>query len=413
MNAIVPIEQQHAANGQKLDKKRYWWALSPALPVIGFAATALYRAAPKKMRIAAATGPIMLHIVLPIIDKVIGEDPNNPTDEIIKQLEQDPYYMRLVKTFIPAQYIATIYACYVASRKETPLIDKLILGASFGAVNGIAINTAHELSHKSDKFDHFLSQLALIPTGYNHFRIEHPYGHHKRVATPEDPASSQMGEGFWTFLPRTVIGGFKSAINIEKTRLQRKGKSFWSVENELLRGWAMSAAFHGSMLAIFGRRVLPFLLTQAAYGAVLFEVVNYIEHYGLKREKLANGKYARTLPEHSWNNNSIVTNLFLYQLQRHSDHHAFPTRPFQALRHFDEAPELPTGYAGMLLPAIIPAWWFNMMDKRVIAHYQGDMDKANIYPAKREEILQRYAKEIAEAQAKVEQDITPVAEASA
>lgn len=117
---------------------------------------------------------------------------------------------------------------------------------------------------------------------------------------------------------------------------------------------------------------------------------NYIEHYGLLRQKDVNGKYERVLPEHSWNNNNIVTNLFLYQLQRHSDHHAFPTRPFQALRHFDEAPELPNGYASMLLPALIPAWWSKIMDQRVFDHYKGDLSKANIHPKKRKKIFEKF-----------------------
>ncbi len=259
-----------------------------------------------------------------------------------------------------------------------------------GAVNGIAINTAHELSHKQDRIDHLLSHMALVPTGYNHFRVEHPYGHHKRAATPEDPASSQMGETFYEFWPRTVLGSLKSAIEIETNRLKRKGKQFWSKDNELLQGWAMSATFHASMVKLFGKGAIPYLATQAFYGISLFEIINYIEHYGLLRQKKADGNYERTMPEHSWNNNNIVTNLFLYQLQRHSDHHAYPTRPFQALRHFDEAPELPSGYASMLLPALIPSMWFKMMDKRVFDHYKGDLNKANIYPKRRAKIFAKF-----------------------
>jgi len=152
----------------------------------------------------------------------------------------------------------------------------------------------------------------------------------------------------------------------------------------------MAGAFHATMIAVFGRRVIPFMATQAVYGFTLFEVINYLEHYGLKRQKLDNGKYERTMPEHSWNSNNIVTNLFLYQLQRHSDHHAHPTRSFQALRHFEKAPQLPSGYASMLLPAYIPSIWFKMMDKRVAEHYKGDLTKANILPAKRKALMKKY-----------------------
>ncbi|OTG65077.1 alkane 1-monooxygenase [Acinetobacter silvestris] len=396
MNAPVnltehQIQDSVQKSGMALDKKRYLWMISPALPVIGIGILAGYQFSPKPLKkFFALGGPIVLHIVIPSIDTLIGKDSNNPTTEDIKLLEQDPYYSRLVKSFIPLQYIANVYACYLASRKETSLLDKILLGVSMGAINGIAINTAHELSHKSDRLDHILSHLALVPTGYNHFRIEHPYGHHKCAATPEDPASSKMGETFYEFWPRTVFGSLKSSIEIETKRLKRKGLSFWSKENELLQGWGMSATFHSSMVAVFGKGTIPYLATQAFYGLSLFEIINYIEHYGLLRQQDENGKYERTMPEHSWNNNNIVTNLFLYQLQRHSDHHAYPTRPFQALRHFDEAPELPSGYASMLLPALIPSLWFKIMDKRVFEHYRGNLNKANIHPKRRAQIFKKF-----------------------
>ena len=395
MNASVKVQQELLTVASKskleLDRKRYMWMLGPALPAIGIGILAGYQFAPRPLKkLFALGGPIVLHVIIPTIDTIIGKDANNPTNEDIKLLENDPYYATLVKTFIPLQYAANVYACYIASRKETSFLDKILIGISMGAVNGIAINTAHELSHKQYRIDHLLSHMALVPTGYNHFRVEHPYGHHKRAATPEDPASSQMGETFYEFWPRTVLGSLKSAIEIETNRLKRKGKQFWSKYNELLQGWAMSATFHASMVKLFGKGAIPYLATQAFYGISLFEIINYIEHYGLLRQKKADGNYERTMPEHSWNNNNIVTNLFLYQLQRHSDHHAYPTRPFQALRHFDEAPELPSGYASMLLPALIPSMWFKMMDKRVFDHYKGDLNKANIYPKRRAKIFAKF-----------------------
>ena len=148
------------------------------------------------------------------------------------------------------------------------------------------------------------------------------------------------------------------------------------------------------MFSKFGVRSVPFQVTQAAYAITLFESVNYIEHYGLKREKKANGQYERTLPEHSWNNNNVVTNLFLYQLQRHSDHHANPTRSFQTLRHFENAPQLPAGYGAMILPAFIPSWWSKIMDDRVVEHYKGNMEKINIHPDAKEKILEKYAEQV-------------------
>lgn len=397
MNAPAQIQkaqftqEAYAPKGVKLDKKRFGWLLSPGLPVIGMGILAGYHFGPKAtQKIFAMGGPLLLHVIIPTLDALIGDDANNPNDEQIKALVNDPYYDRIVKAFIPLQMAANTFAGYVVSRPNVSLLDQILLGVSMGAINGVGVNTAHELSHRPQKKDHYWSHASLMPLGYNHFRIEHPYGHHKRVATPEDPASSKMGESFYRFWPRTVIGGLKSAIQIEKRRLERKGLKFFNQENELFHGWAMSAGYHALMLQAYGKKIIPYTLTQAFYGVSLFEIVNYIEHYGLKRGQKAEGSYERTLPEHSWNNNNIVTNLFLYQLQRHSDHHAFPSRPFQALRHFDEAPELPSGYATMLIPALIPPLWYKIMDQRVYQHYQGDLSKANILPSKRAKLFKKF-----------------------
>ncbi|RXS89888.1 alkane 1-monooxygenase [Acinetobacter junii] len=388
MNAIHQIE----TNASKFkDKKRKLWMLGLVIPNIANAAMLGYQFGPKRTKkFFAAAGPIALHGLIPLIDKFLGEDSENPPEEAIAELEADPYYAKIVNLYIPLQYIANIYGNYIASRDSTPLSDRILIGTTLGLVNGVAINTAHELSHKSGKLQHYLSHLCLAPTGYNHFRIEHPYGHHLRVATPEDPASSQFGESFWKFWPRTVSGSFKSAIEIETRRLERKGLSFWSIHNELLQGWAMSAVYHGLMLKVFGKNIIPTQITQSLYGITLFEAVNYMEHYGLKRQKLENGRYERTMPVHSWNNNSLFSNILLYQLQRHSDHHAYPTRSYQALRHYENVPQLPAGYTGLFLQVFIPSYWFSIMDKQVINYYQGDIDKINVYEPAKETVLQKY-----------------------
>lgn len=373
-----------------VDSKKYLWFLSPAIPAIGAGALLIYKANPKKLRALTWVGPLLVHAVIPVLDRLFGEDASNAPDEIIAQLENDPYYAHLVKLFIPLQMAANYIALDIAADRQAPLLDRIGATMTLGVLNAIAFNTSHELSHKHNKLDRFLSMFTLAPTAYTHFTVEHPMGHHRRVSTPEDPASSRMGESYWEFLPRTVVGGFKSALEIETRRLERRGESFWSVNNELLQGWGMSAAFWAAAVSKFGAGVLPALVGQAVYSSSLFEIINYVEHYGLKRQKKADGRYERTMPEHSWNSNRIVTNLVLYQLQRHSDHHAYPTRSYQALRHFDNTPQLPSGYASMLLPAYIPSLWFKIMDKRVYDHYQGDLSKANISPKRRAKIFAKF-----------------------
>ncbi len=255
------------------------------------------------------------------------------------------------------------------------------MALTVGMVSGIAINTAHELGHKRASLERWLSRVALAQSGYGHFYIEHNRGHHVRVATPEDPASSRLGESFYAFWPRTVAGSLRSAWGLERTRLARTGRSPWTLHNDILGAWAMTVVLFAALCAAFGLVVLPYLLLQAVIGFSLLEVVNYLEHYGLLRSRRADGeRYERTAPEHSWNSNSVASNVLLYHLQRHSDHHANPTRRYQALRHVDHAPQLPTGYAGMIVLAAIPPLWRRVMDPRLLAHYGGDLTRANIAP---------------------------------
>jgi alkane 1-monooxygenase len=233
----------------------------------------------------------------------------------------------------------------------------------------------------------------LAQSFYGHFYIEHNRGHHVRVATPEDPASSRVGESFYQFWPRTVIGSLRSAWRIERRRYARRKQHPFRLGNDVLNAWLMSAVLWGALVAWLGAGILPYLVIQAVVGFSLLEVVNYMEHYGMLRQKVGVGdrqRYERVDPTHSWNSNNIATNVLLYHLQRHSDHHANPTRRYQSLRDFEESPVLPTGYAGMIVLAIVPAVWRRVMDPRVLAHFDGDLSRANLQPRKRDKILAKY-----------------------
>ncbi len=374
------------------DPKRRFWLLSPAIPLLGCAfALSLKDQQDFNLKNTAMSwaGIILIHGAIPLADIAFGEDNSNPPDSAMKSLDQDPYYQAIAHAFIPLQYAALALLAYQYSTKELPWYSRIGVAFTAGMVSGAAINTAHELGHKSDKLNRTLSRISLAPAAYGHFAIEHNFGHHRWVATPKDPASSKFNESFWQFLPRTVIGGLRSSVVIETERLARRDKSFWSKDNELLQGWAMSAALYAAMYKAFGKKIIPFVALQAVYGFSLLEVVNYLEHYGLLRQQDDKGRFERTQPEHSWNSNHTVTNLFLYQLQRHSDHHAHPSRSYQLLRHFEEAPQLPSGYATMIMPAYFPPLWFAIMNKRVKAHYDNDMSKVNRHNKPLSPLMQR------------------------
>ncbi|MGB2948033.1 MAG: alkane 1-monooxygenase [Rhodococcus sp. (in: high G+C Gram-positive bacteria)] len=344
-------------------------------------------------------GPMLVYGLLPVLDLFFGPDGQNPPDEVMERLENDKYYRYCTYAYIPFQLTSLVLACYLWTADNLSwlgidgglgLISKIGLAISVGVMGGVGINTAHEMGHKKDSLERWLSKVTLAQTFYGHFYIEHNRGHHVRVATPEDPASAKFGESFWKFLPRSVWGSLKSSWHIEKTRMERLGKSTWNIRNDVLNAWLMSVVLFGALTAVFGVSILPFLLIQAVYGFSLLETVNYLEHYGLLRQKKDNGRYERCAPEHSWNSDHIVTNIFLYHLQRHSDHHANPTRRYQILRSMEGAPNLPSGYASMISLAYFPPIWRKVMDHRVIEHYDGDITKVNIDPSKREKVLARY-----------------------
>jgi alkane 1-monooxygenase len=372
------------------DGKRYAWLLGIIVPLSPF--LAWFWVTVTGLGALWYLGPVLVFVIFPILDAVIGLDPTNPPDSILKFLEQDRYYRWCTYVFIPIQYAGLIFACWEWSQGSLSLAESVGLALTMGVVGGIAINTAHELGHKRANSERWLSRIALAQTGYGHFFIEHNRGHHVKVATPEDPASSRLGEGFWAFLPRTVAGSLRSAWGIECSRLDRLGKPHISVHNDILTAWAMTVALFAGLTLVFGWVVLPFLLAQAVIGFSLLEVVNYLEHYGLLRQKKEDGRYERCRPEHSWNSNNVASNVLLYHLQRHSDHHANPTRRYQALRHVDEAPQLPTGYAGMIVLAWFPPLWRRVMDPILLDHYEGDVTRCNIQPRKLGRVLERYGR---------------------
>ena len=375
------------------DPRRHHWWFGLIVPALPFVASGLVLAT--GLAIFWWTGPFLVFGLMPLLDRVQGRDTLNPPESAVPTLEADRYYRWVTFAFVPLQYLSLVWAAAIwsgsiSSIGHLSVWSSLGLAATVGCVAGIAINTAHELGHKHPAVERWLSKVALAQSGYGHFQLEHNRGHHAKVSTPADPASSRFGEHVYEFLPRTVVGSLRSSIELEREREARLGQRFWSPANELLNAWVMSVAIAAALIAVFGWVVAPWLAIQAVIGFCLLEVVNYVEHYGLLRDRRADGRYERCRPEHSWNANHRASNLVLFQLQRHSDHHASPTRRYQSLRDFEEAPQLPTGYAGMILLAMFPPLWRRVMDPRVLAFYDGDVSRTNLHPRRRDALLERH-----------------------
>ena len=333
---------------------------------------------------------IVIYALIPLLDAWIGADPRNPPEQAVGALERDRFYRALTCVVVPLHYVVLAAGmAYVVLGTHSPL-EALLVTVSLGFAGGLAINAGHELGHKNTRLERRFAQLALAVTGYGHFSIEHNVGHHAAVATPEDHASARMGESVYRFVRREIPGGLRRGWDLEARRLRRRGLPAWSWHNEILQSWTVTLLFQGALVAWLGVAAVPWLLLHNAWAWFQLTAVNYIEHYGLLRRRGADGRLEPCRPSHSWNSNHVVSNLLLFHLQRHSDHHAHAERRYQALRHFPEAPQLPTGYMGMTLLAYLPWLYFRVMDPRLVERAGGDLDGINVDPASAGRLRRRY-----------------------
>jgi alkane 1-monooxygenase len=371
------------------DLKRHLWLISVFMPLLPLSGVILFYQTGEQLMLLL---PLSGYVVMPILDWLIGSDTNNPPEEIVPQLDADPYYRWLTYATVPLHFVVLIIMCYVVASNPLSLWAIFASAIVAGGYSGMGINTAHELGHKNTPIEKTLAKIALAVPAYGHFCVEHNRGHHVLVATPEDPASSRMGESIYAFVLREIPATFKRGWELEAARLKNQSKSLWSWENEILQSYLITCLLQGGLIWAFGWIMLPFLAIHNIWAWFQLTSANYIEHYGLLRQKNPNGRYERCQPHHSWNANYIVSNLALFQLERHSDHHANPSRRYQSLRNFPDLPELPNGYYGMYVLAYVPWLWFRVMDQRLLElpHIQGDLSKVNIDPRKRETILARY-----------------------
>jgi alkane 1-monooxygenase len=321
---------------------------------------------------------LVVYALIPVLDLLLGKDPVNPSEADVPSLSQEKFYRYLALSCLPLYFICLFSSGFLlVTWTELSIVGQIGFALSMGVVGGIiAINVGHELIHKNTKLEKVSGGLLYSLVSYAGFIVEHIYGHHVHVSTPDDASSSRYKQSVYNFLPKAYVGNFKNAWKIQKSRLNKKGLGLLSSKNELI--WynlvsVATACLMGLFFMLLGSDFLlgaGFFLIQSIVAFTLLEIINYIEHYGLHREKLSNGKYQRVNIEHSWNSNYFLTNMFLFQLQRHSDHHAYAARRYQVLRHHPESPQLPFGYATMFVIALIPPLWMAIMNPKVEAYYQ-------------------------------------------
>lgn len=313
-------------------------------------------------------------LLIPLIDQSLGIDTTNVDESEVKIVGEEFYYRFVTYVWTYVQVAFVIWGAYAVTTgrlNSTWEWAAFILSVSL-VTGGIGITVAHELGHKKSSLERTYGKILLMTVSYMHFYIEHNRGHHVTVATPEDPATARKNESFYLFWIRSVFGGYAHAWKLERETLQRNNKRVLSVHNEMIWFAILPILFCAALtvgLSIFLNRltweVPVFFFAQSFLAFTLLELVNYVEHYGILRKEISPGRYERVNPIHSWNSSHMLSNFFLFQLQRHSDHHAFAYKRYQILNHYDVSPQLPFGYPTMIIMALVPPLWFRVMNGRL------------------------------------------------
>lgn len=309
---------------------------------------------------------LLAFVIIPVTEIITPESAENVPVERENTRLNLRFFDWLLYGNVPIVFGLTYW--YIRIITTDALTGSEITGLTLGLgiiIGANGINVAHELGHRNNKTEQFLSKLLLLPALYQHFFIEHNRGHHKNVATDKDPASARFGENVFAFWVRSVTGSWRNAWTIERERLAKEGRAGWSWHNEMLRFTLFQLLWLCAVLLIFGWTGLLAAVAIAVPGFLLLETINYVEHYGLRRRLLESGRPEPVGPEHSWNSNHELGRIFLYELTRHSDHHFKATRKYQILRHMDESPQLPFGYPTSVLMALVPPLWFAVMHRRM------------------------------------------------
>lgn len=305
---------------------------------------------------------------VPLLEFIIPPQHENDSEELREAKAKDKWFDVLLILVVPVHYAFGIWFVFTVSN-DADWVTRIGWILSYGLMCGVlGINVAHELGHHTNKWHQRLAQALLLTSQYTHFYIEHNRGHHKNVGTPSDPSTARFGEPLMFFWIRSTAQTYMKAWTLEKERLKRKKKSVVSLDNLMIRFTLLQVILMGCVAYFFGLDVLGFYIAAAVVGFLLLETVNYIEHYGLTRDKVSEFRYEDATPEHSWNSDHQIGRSLLFELSRHSDHHYQPAKRYQTLQRWENSPQMPTGYPGMMLLSLVPPLWFAVMNKRVAVY---------------------------------------------
>ncbi|GGG95569.1 alkane 1-monooxygenase [Polaribacter pacificus] len=313
--------------------------------------------------------PVFLFFgLLPILEYAFPPNAKNFDKETASKEKENKIYTYILYLTIPIQLF--FLAWFFTVIQETQLTTSTYIGRVFGMglmCGVLGINVGHELGHRNNRFDEFLGELLLLTSLNTHFLPYHNAGHHNNVATPKDAATARLNEPLYLFWIRSHTTSYLQAWQLENARLQNSGRHWFHPQNRMVIYTLCSITLLSAIFAFYGTFVLAAFILASMVGILLLETVNYIEHYGLLRKQKENGRYERVKRTHSWNSDHVLGRLMLFNLSRHSDHHYNGSKHYQLLNSVPESPQMPTGYPGMMLLALIPPLWFKFMNKKIQA----------------------------------------------
>lgn len=310
--------------------------------------------------------PVYAFGLLPILELLLPLDTHNMDEEEVLSASKKRVFDWLLYLNLPVVYGILFFSFWIVFTTDLETFELVGLVISVGIVMGVnGINVGHELGHRLASKERFLGKALLLPSLYMHFFIEHNFGHHLHAATKEDPATARFNQSVYSFWISSTIRQYFSAWRIQMKYLDNYKKSFFSRYNDMFWYIIIQLTYLALVFFLFGLKVLLFAIAVGVVGFLLLETVNYIEHYGLLRQKTKSGRYERVRAIHSWNSNHVIGRIVLYELTRHSDHHYISSKKYQLLDCHEDSPQMPFGYPTSMVISLLPPLWFNIMNKRV------------------------------------------------
>lgn len=303
---------------------------------------------------------------VPLLELMVAPDRENMNKKLADDEKNQKIYDYILYGTLPLQVGFLVYFFLIIG--ETPYGSLEYIGriTAMGFMCGVVgINVGHELGHRHLRWEQLMGEILLLTSLDTHFLPYHNAGHHRNVATPNDSATARKNELLFIYWFRSHFGSYFEAWQLENKRLKDEGKSWVSIQNRMMVYSIANVVLVGSIYFLFGLNVLIAFLGAAVIGIILLETVNYIEHYGLLRKKNENGRYEPVRHNHSWNSDHPIGRTLLFNLSRHSDHHYNGSKKYQVLKSHEKSPQMPTGYPGMMLLAIVQPLWFYIMNKRL------------------------------------------------